>query len=333
MADKKLILAGDIGGTKTQVALFAVRSGRLRAVAQQTFASKAYPGLEPVLKEFLAGRKVSIARACFGIAGPLVDGQVKTPNLPWVVRAARIAKTLRLKSVTLLNDLEATAYGTFVLQPKDLFTLNRGKIRRPGNKVLIAAGTGLGQSTLYDDGRSYHPSASEGGHGDFAPRSETEIELLRYLAAEFGHVSYERVVSGPGIGNIYRFLSQSGRFEEPGWLKEKLAAAGDPSAAITTLGLARDSEICAHALELFVSVYGAEAGNLALRGKAFGGVYIGGGIAPKILAKLKDGTFMGAFLDKGRYRDFVAGMRVQVILKEETALHGAAYYAAFRCDE
>ena len=193
---------------------------------------------------------------------------------------------------------------------------------------MIAAGTGLGEATLYDDGRDHHPSASEGGHGDFAPKDETQIDLLRYLIKKFGHVSYERVVSGPGIANIYQFLRNGGRMEEPEWLKEKISAAEDISAAISQEAMAGSCAICVKTLDLFVSVYGAEAGNLALRGKATGGVYIGGGIAPKILTKLKDGTFMRAFLDKGRYRELLWDMPVQVILNDQAALQGAAFYAA-----
>ncbi len=327
MAGNNLILAGDIGGTKTHLALFSRQGEKLQAEIKKTFSSKQYPGLEPVLEEFLVDQQASIGRACFGIAGPVVDGQVKTPNLPWVVDAAKIARRLKLDTVTLLNDLEAGAYGIFTLGPQELFTLNDGEGGQRGNKVLIAAGTGLGEATLFDDGRDYHPSASEGGHGDFAPSDETQIDLLRHLIQKFGHVSYERVVSGPGIKNIYDFLRDSGRFEEPDWLTQKIAAAEDASVIISQEGLAGNSAICVQALDLFVSVYGAEAGNLALRGKATGGVYVGGGIAPKILAKLKDETFMSAFLDKGRYRDFLAGIPVRVILNDQSALQGAAFYA------
>lgn len=330
MTTKKLYLAGDIGGTKTNLALLSKQEGALRAEAKDTFASKEHAGLEPVLEKFLSGRDVQIENACFGIAGPIVGGQVETPNLPWVVSAGKVAGALGLKSVALLNDLEAAAYGIFTLGSDELFTLNQGMERRPGNKVLIAAGTGLGEATLYDDGNEYHPSASEGGHGDFAPTDETQIELLRGLTKKFGHVSYERVVSGPGLRNIYSFLRDSGRAPENETLREKLAAAADPSAVITAAALAGDGELCAQALHLFVSVYGAEAGNLALRAKATGGVYIGGGIAPKILPKLKDGAFMRAFLDKGRYSGLLSAIPVRVILNEETPLQGAAYYAAFR---
>ncbi len=329
MAVNKSILAGDIGGTKTNIAIFSLNDGKLDVKAQKSFPSQDYSGLESVLEEFLKSHKGPIKEACFGVAGPVVDNQVKTPNLPWVIQATKIAKFLKLKSVALLNDLEATAYGTFTLRAHELFTLNRGRRNRGGNKVLIAAGTGLGEATLFTAGDGYHPAASEGGHGDFAPRDETEIELLRYLIGKFGHVSYERVVSGPGIWNIYQFLKTTGLQKEPGWLKEKLAAATDRSRMITQMALAGESRISQKALNLFVSIYGAEAGNLALRGKAVGGVYIGGGIAPKILPKLKDGTFISAFIDKGRYKDFVSAIPIRVILNEKTALQGAAYYAAF----
>jgi glucokinase len=328
MAGNNLILAGDIGGTKTHLGLFSRQGEKLQTEIKKTFASKQYPGLEPVVEEFLADRPASIGRACFGIAGPVVDSQVKTPNLPWVVDGKQVAARFKLDSVALLNDLEAAAYGIFTLEPHELFTLNEGLSGRRGNKVLIAAGTGLGEATLYDDGDEYHPSASEGGHGDFAPTDETQIDLLRHLIKTFGHVSYERVVSGPGIKNIYGFFRESGRLEEPDWLKQKISAAEDASATISREGLAGSAAICVQALDLFTSVYGAEAGNLALRGKATGGVYIGGGIAPKLLAKLKDGTFMRAFLDKGRYREFLSAMPVRVILNDQAALQGAAYYAS-----
>lgn len=333
MADTSVILAGDIGGTKTNLALFSVHDGKLRREQKETFASQEYSGLVPVLQDFFGSHRRPIESACFGVAGPIVEDKVKTTNLPWLVDGQEIEQAFKLKSVTLLNDLEAGAYGIFTLEPHELFILNEGVSGRRGNKVLIAAGTGLGEATLFDDGRDYQPSASEGGHGDFAPTDETQIDLLRHLIKEFGHVSYERVVSGPGIANIYDFLRDSGRLEEPGWLKQKIAAAEDVSVTISQEGLAGSSAICVQALDLFVSVYGAEAGNLALRGKATGGVYIGGGIAPKILAKLKDGTFMRAFLDKGRYRNFLSSIPVRVILNDEAALQGAAFYAGFRAHE
>jgi glucokinase len=329
MTQRELVLAGDIGGTKTNLALFSVHGEKLHADSLRTFPSKRYSGLVPVLQDFLAGEKHAIESACFGIAGAVVDGKVKTPNLPWMVDTADLRRTLKLESVTLLNDLEASGYGIFTLENDEFCTLNEGIMRHSGNKALIAAGTGLGQAILHDDGRHFRPLASEGGHGDFAPRNELEIELLRHLIAHFGHVSYERVLSGPGLFNIYRFLREVRHMEEPKWLTDRLSAEDDPSAAISKAGLAGEAEICVKTLDVFVSVYGAEAGNLALRAKAVRGLYVGGGIAPKILEKLKDGTFMRAFVDKGRYTDLLAGTPVQVVLNEQAALRGAAYYAAF----
>jgi glucokinase len=327
MAHRNLVLAGDIGGTKTNLALFSAQGEKLHAQSRRTFQSKRYSGLTPILKEF--GDNQGIEAACFGIAGPVVAGRVKTTNLPWIVDTEELRRTLKLDGVHLLNDLEASAYGLFTLDEDEFFPLNEGKMHQSGNKALIAAGTGLGQAILFNDGQHFRPLASEGGHADYAPRNELEIELLRYLLARFGHVSYERVVSGPGLLNIYRFLKDARGLEEPAWLTERLAAADDPSAVISQAALAKEAEICVEALNLFVAVYGAEAGNLALRAKAVRGLYVGGGIAPKILDKLKDGTFMKAFLDKGRYRDLLAATPVQVILNPQAALRGAAYYAAF----
>lgn len=328
MAHRDLVLAGDIGGTKTHLALFSVHREKLRSESVRTFPSKRYSGLVPVLKEFLATEQTKIDSACFGIAGPVVDGTVKTPNLPWMIDTVELRHALKLDAVSLLNDLEAGAYGIFTLNNDEFCTLNEGTIRQSGNKALIAAGTGLGQAILHDDGRHFHPLASEGGHADFAPRDELEIELLRYLIGRFGHVSYERVISGPGLFNIYRFFKESRGVEEPKSLTDQFAAADDPSAVISKAALAKEAEICVKSLELFVSIYGAEAGNLALRAKSVRGLYIGGGIAPKILAKLKDETFMRAFVDKGRYTDLLTAIPVQVVLNDQAALRGAAYYAA-----
>ena len=329
MAHRELVLAGDIGGTKTNLALFSVKGEKLHSESLRTFPSKRYSGLVPVLQEFLAADHNKIDSACFGIAGPVVDGKVKTPNLPWMIDTAELRHALKLDSVSLLNDLEAGAYGIFTLDNDEFCTHNEGIMRQSGSKALIAAGTGLGQAIMYDDGRHFHPLASEGGHADFAPRDELEIELLRYLIGRFGHVSYERVLSGPGLFNIYRFLKENRGMAEPKSLTEQFAATDDPSAVISKAALANEAEICVKSLEMFVSIYGAEAGNLALRAKSVRGLYIGGGIAPKILAKLKDGTFMPAFVDKGRYTELLAGTPVQVVLNDQAALRGAAYYAAY----
>ena len=325
---RNLVLAGDIGGTKTNLAVFSVHGEKLRSESLQTFPSKRYSGLTPILKEF-CGDQPAVEAACFGIAGPVVDGRVKTTNLPWIVDTEELRRVLKLDAAHLLNDLEASAYGLFTLEDEEFFTLNEGQMRHSGNKALLAAGTGLGQAILYDDGEHFRPLASEGGHADFAPRDELEIELLRHLIGRFGHVSYERVLSGPGLFNIYRFLKESRGMEEPVRLAERFAAGEDPGVIVSQAALAGEPAICVEALNLFVAVYGAEAGNLALSAKSVRGLYIGGGIAPKILDKLKDGTFMRAFLDKGRYRDLLAAIPVQVVLNEQAALRGAAYYAAF----
>jgi len=329
MPRRDLVLAGDIGGTKTNLALFSVHGERLRSELQRSFPSKRYSGLVPVLQEFLADDKHTIDSACFGIAGPVVDGKVKTPNLAWMVDSSELSRALKLDSVALLNDLEAAAYGIFTLEEDEFCALNQGTIFHSGNKALIAAGTGLGQSILHDDGRRFHPLASEAGHADFAPRNDLEIELLRHLIDRFHHVSYERVLSGPGLMNIYRFLKENQGLEEPKWLAERLSGGEDPGAVVSKAALANEAEICVKALDIFVSVYGAESGNLALRAKSVRGLYVGGGITPKILPKLKDGTFMRAFGDKGRYTDLLAAIPVQVILNDQAGLRGAAYYAAF----
>jgi glucokinase len=327
MAARNLVLAGDIGGTKTNLALFSVRGEKLHAESARTFQSKRYSGLTPILQEF--GDSRHIEAACFGIAGPVVDGRVKTTNLPWIIDTEQLRRTLKLHAVQLLNDLEASAFGLFTLEDDEFLTLNEGEMRHAGNKALIAAGTGLGQSILYDNGQHFCPLASEGGHGDYAPRSEIEIELLRYLTARFGHVSYERVISGPGLVNIYHFLKEASGMAEPAALAERFAAGEDAGAVISQAALANEFEICVQALDLFATAYGAEAGNLALRAKSVRGLYVGGGIAPKIVAKLKDGAFMRAFTDKGRYTDLLRAVPVQVVLNERAALRGAAYYAAF----
>ena len=329
---RKLILAGDIGGTKTNLALFSVQGEKLRIENEHVFQSKPYSGLRPILKEFGEGGP-DIHAACFGIAGPVVDGRVKTTNLPWIVDTEELRRALKIAAVYLLNDLEASAYGIFTLEDDELYTLNEGKPRHLGNKALIAAGTGLGEAMLYDDGQRFHPIASEGGHADFAPRDELEIELLRHLIGRFGHVSYERILSGPGLANVYRFLKEARHMDEPPQLAARFAAGEDPGAVISQEALAKEAEICVKALDMFVSIYGAEAGNLALRAESVRGLYVGGGIAPKILDKLKDGTFLRAFVDKGRYGDLLGAVPVQVILNSKAALRGAAYYAAFVAHE
>ena len=323
-----MILAGDIGGTKTNVALLESEGGELgMVVAQRTYPSAEYDSLEAILREFIAERRPKLRHACFGVAGPVIEGRVETPNLAWDVSAAALVEALGIEHVSLINDLEATAHGIVALKQDQLFVLNGGKQRPDGNRALIAAGTGLGMAGIVHHEGHYHPSPSEGGHIDFAPRTPTEIELLHYLAEKYsGHVSYERVLSGPGLVNIYCFLRDRKVVEEPGWLAEQIES-GDDAKAISAAALAGKSELAVRALDMFVSVYGAMAGNLALLMVATGGLYIGGGIAPKILEKLKDGAFMRAFTNKGRFAPFVADIPVHVILDDKTALYGAARYA------
>jgi glucokinase len=320
-----MILAGDIGGTKTNVALFQTNGSEVGPVVrQQKFRSGGYDSLEAILKEFIGETKPKIRGACFGIAAPVIEGFAKTPNLNWTVSADSLADLLEIERVSLINDLEATAHGIPALNDTQLLTLNSGEVKDDGHRALIAAGTGLGMVGIFYRGGHYYPLASEGGHSDYAPHETIEIELLEYLKEKFGrHVSWERVLSGPGLFNVYCFLRDRGYFEEPPWLAEQINS-GDKTAAVSTAALTNKSELAVKALDMFVALYGAMAGNLALLMMATGGLYIGGGIAPKISEKLKDGTFMNAFTDKGRLSSVLAGIPVRVILEDKTALFGAA---------
>jgi glucokinase len=320
-----MIIAGDIGGTKTNVALFEARGRRLgRIVVQQSFPSGGYDSLEAILADFVAAQKPdAITGACFGVAGPVVRGRVEATNLAWKVSAESLARALKLRHVHLINDLEATAFGIGELSPEQLYTLNEGEADPAGHRALIAAGTGLGMAGIFNDGGRFIPMPSEGGHMDFAPRNEREVELLSYLREKVGgRISYERVMSGLGIFNTYSFLRDRGYGEEPAWLAEEIAK-GDPTVAISRAGLGGKCELAETTLRMFVEAYGAMAGNLALLLKATGGLYVGGGIAPKILDKLKDGTFMRNYGDKGRMSGLVMSIPVRVILDDKTALYGA----------
>jgi glucokinase len=318
-----MLLAGDIGGTKTNLAFFEVEGERLKPVAAGTFSSREHASLDEIVRQFVSAHSLRVKYACFGIAGPVRHGRCEATNLAWVVDAHQLARELAIETITLINDLEANAYGIAVLEPKDFVVLNEGVPDEGGNAAVIAAGTGLGEAGLYWDGKQHRAFAGEGGHADFAPRSALEIELLRYLLTQFEHVSYERVLSGPGLYNIYKFLRDTGRGEEPAWLTEEICQH-DPSAAISQAALAGKCALCMQALDLFVALYGAKAGNLALTIMAAGGVFVGGGIAPKILEKLTDGTFMAAFTAKGRLKPVLEAMPVRVILNDKTALLGAA---------
>ncbi len=349
-----MILAGDIGGTKTHLALYDWNRERVDPVRLETFHSADYVSLDEMLEEFLIPPKppttigeleqsstetmeptgegkpdeqVKIDAACFGIAGPVIQNRSHTTNLPWIVDGEAIAKRFDIPKVTLLNDLEAMALGLLILRPDELVTLNTGT--PPSHKqaiALIAAGTGLGEAILFWDGTRYKAVPSEGGHADFAPNSDNEIELLRHVRSQYLHVSYERVLSGSGLHAIYDYVRDTKK-NEPTWLSEKIKA-GDPAAEIAQAGLKGQAEIAKQALDLFASIYGAEAGNLALKALAINGIYIGGGIAPKILQKLQDGTFMKAFTNKGRYKRLMGNIPVYVVMNQRTGLIGAASNAA-----
>ncbi len=323
-----MILAGDIGGTKTNLAVFESGDRDFQSpVAEASFPSQKFDSLERILERFLAEHPVEVSKAGFGIAGPVIDGHVRTPNLPWHITEEGVASKLGVERVGLVNDLVANAFGIPSLGPTQFETLCDGEPTESGTLALISAGTGCGMAFLMRAGTRLVPMSSEGGHMDFAPRSAIEIGLLEYLRKRFGRLSYDRVLSGPGLFNIYSYLRDTHFADEPDWLAAEIAS-GDPGAAISKAALGDRAELASKALDMFASVYGAMAGNLALMVVASGGVYIGGGIAPKILDKLKDGTFLEAFRQKGRFASFMEKVPVRVILDPKTALYGAARVAS-----
>ena len=334
-----MILAGDVGGTKVHLSLEKFERGVLVNVYDHKYSARDFPGLVQIVESFLresasrTGEPIDVLAACFGVPGPVRNGRLKLTNLPWELDAAQLAIDLRIEHVFLINDLEANGYGIAELSPEQILVLSPGDPAAEGNRGLIAAGTGLGEAILGWNGKSYMPMASEGGHADFAARNEDEIELLRYLQKTLrGRVSCERVISGIGLANVYAYCRDVKGLEEPGWLKERMHAE-DPNAVIGELGEAGTSELCVKALDIFVSAYGAEAGNLALKVLAVGGMYVGGGIAPKLLKKMQDGTFMKAFTDKGRLSNLLVQTPVRLILESRAALMGAAAYAEARAAE
>lgn len=322
-----MILAGDIGGTNTRLALVEGTAAELRIVAEETFPSRERTSLEAAIAEFLHLHGCKLTSASFGIAGPVRNGRCEATNLPWVVDARAVAKRVGLKRVGLINDLEANAYGIAVLQSEDLVTLNKGARNARGNMAIISAGTGLGEAGMFWDGQKHRPFASEGGHVDFAPRNHLEAELLSFCLDRYRRVSYERLVSGPGLVNVYQFLRDTGKAKEPDWLAAEMRQ-GDPAPIISRYAIEEKSLLCVQTLEIFVSLYGAEAGNLALKLLATGGVFLGGGIAPKIVSALKEPEFMNAFTAKGRMRPLLQDIPVKVIMNPKTALLGAARHAA-----
>lgn len=315
-----MILAGDIGGTNTRLALF--ESGK-RVGDEKKFPSQKYDSLEAIIQEFLQGKKVGAA--CFGVAGPIRKGKSKVTNLTWTIDAAHVSKTLGIPKVHLLNDLEANAYGLSALKKEELFLLHGGQ-KQEGNQGLIAAGTGLGEAGLFWNGKEHIPFACEGGHTDFAPRDAKEIELFLYLRKKFGHVSYERVVSGPGLFNIFHFLIDTGKEKWTLPLKEAMQEK-DPARVISEWGSQNKDRACVHALDWFISIYGAEAGNMALKFLALGGFYVGGGIAPHLIDQMKKGAFHSSFIGKGRFDELLESIPIWVVMNDNAALLGAAHFA------
>lgn len=339
-----MILAGDVGGTKVHLALYAFKEGRLRQVRDARFPAGEFASLEAVVEKFLTGdpngnatqdrtEREQIAAACFGVPGPVRAGRLKLTNLPWELDSHAIAGSLGVEHIFLINDLEANGYGIPELAPEMICTLAQGDPAAFGHRGLIAAGTGLGQALLIWDGHTHRPMPSEGGHCDFAARNDRELGLLRYLQKMLnGRVSWERVVSGIGIKNIYTYLRDVEKLEEPAWLRERIAAE-DPNAVIGTCAEDGSSQLCFETIQLFASAYGAEAGNLALKVLALGGIYLGGGIAPKMMKTLNSGGFMQAFLDKGRLTPVLQSISVRIILDDTCALLGAAAFAEARAAE
>src|SRR6201997_2436745 len=301
-----MILAGEIGATRARMAAFQTEGNKLQCAVEKTYKSLEHDGLSEIISAFVKTEGVPVHSACLGVAGPVRAGRSKISNLPWTIDSRELAAQLKLPTVGLINDLEAYAYGIDALESKDFVTLSEGiGDDAEGNRVVIAARTGLGVAGLYWDGFRQHPFPCEGGHTDFAPKNDLEMELAQYLRKKFQHVSCERILSGPGIKNIYDFLRDAKKAEEPDWLRDQIAQAKDPPALISQLALEGKAAICEQALSIFVSVYGSETGNCALNFMATGGVFIGGSIAAKIVPKMQDPVFMKSFLDKGRMRSLL----------------------------
>ena len=335
-----MILAGDVGGTKVHLALYNFANGQLHPVRDHKFPANEFATLDDVVKKFLAGdasttatSPADITAACFGCPGPVRDGRLKLTNLPWSLDARDLSKSLGIQHIFLINDLEANGYGIPELAPDKIFTLHQGNPESTGHRGLIAAGTGLGEALLIWDGTKHVPIPSEGGHCDFAARSNREIALLEYLRHTLkGRVSFERVVSGLGIKNVYAFLRDVEKLGEPAWLHARLTTE-DPNAVIGQCAEDGSSSICFETMKTFASAYGAETGNIALKVLATGGMYLGGGIAPKILKTLQNGAFLQAFLDKGRLSPLLESIPVRIILDDTCALLGAAAYAEARASQ
>ena len=331
-----MILAGDIGGTKVVLGLFETGVGSLEKIREQTYASNGLPSLQAMCVDFLRqGPKVAVRTACFGVPGAVVDGACKTTNLPWLLTETSLAQTFDVPRVRLLNDLQAAGYGMLHLAPEELATLNPGRIAKHGNRGVIAAGTGLGEGLLAWTGDRHVPVASEGGHATFAPANELEDDLRSFIARRLGkdgvpaaHVSWERLLSGPGLGNVYDFLKARGVHEESPHVTAKLARRADLGSVVGIEAVNGSDRLCGAAADMFAGLYGARAGDVALQFLATGGMFIGGGVAAKMLPVLQRGAFMKAFLAKGRFEEFMRNIPVHVALNEKAPLLGAAHFAA-----
>jgi len=321
-----MILAGEIGATRVRLAAFQTEGNQLQSVVERVYISHEHDGLAGILADFIKTEGIPVHSACLGVAGPVRAGRSKISNLPWVIDARDVAKQLRLNSVGLLNDMEAYAYGIDGLESKDFVTLSEGSEDAEGNRAVISAKTGLGMAGLYWDGYRHHPFACEGGHADFAPRNDLQIELLAYLQKKYGRISCERILSGPGIKNIYDFLRDTHKAEEPEWLSKEMSVAPDPPALISRTAQDGKATICDQAMSIFVSVFGAETGNCALHYMSTGGIFIGGSIAAKIVPKMKDRLFMESFLDKGRMETILKDMPVKIVVNDDCGMIGAARY-------
>jgi len=320
-----MILVGDIGGTKARLAAFETEGNRLLCAVEKIYPSKEHTGLAEIVAHFTKTEGIPAQAACFGVAGPVRGGRSRISNLPWVIDSRELAALLRLRSVGLINDLEASAYSLDVLESKDFVTLSEGAASPEGNTAVVSAASGLGEAGLYWDGFRHHPFACEGGHTDFAPKSEVELELLRYLMKRYDHVSVERILSGPGVQNVYDFLRDTGKEEEPAWLRDRIAAALDAPALISELAITQKVPICDRTLSIFVSIFGSEAGNCALKFMSTGGLYIAG-IAAKIVSKMQESNFMDAFLNKGRMKSLLQEVPVKIVLNDDSGLIGAARF-------
>ncbi|MBI5273525.1 MAG: glucokinase [Chlamydiales bacterium] len=321
-----MYLAADVGGTKTHLAIYESTNCKLQSIKDKKYPSKNYPNITNILQEFLSDFEGKIEKICIGIAGPVKNGICKTTNLPWVVDIKEVCKRLNITYGAIINDLEANAYGIKMLTKENFYCINKGVETLVGNQALISAGTGLGEAGIFFNGKQHIPFACEGGHCDFAPKNELEVDLLRFLMKRYGaHISFERVLCGRGIYEIYQFLTETKREIKCADVDEQIKRL-DPPKIISEAGVKGECKACRSTLEVFCSIYGSEAGNCALKFMALGGVFIGGGIAPKILTVLKNSDFLTSFVGKGRFEEFLSQIPINIVLNENTALLGAAFF-------